>query len=167
MSEKTRIFENTKFPLDKQTVILGLSSSLLGAVAYSYIVSLSLSNFIPKVSIVAGLLGSSGIAVRDLFYEKERTDGEVTLIDILRYVLFGIIALVLGYFIVYYFVSFPAPDPHSGLIIPRETNTIFEFFKKTFTVFDIIAASLGAICTLSIPIIFGENIRKNLRKLKK
>lgn len=58
MSEKTWIFENKSFPLDKQTVILGLSSSLLGAVAYSYIVSLSY--FTPAVGIVAGLLGSSG-----------------------------------------------------------------------------------------------------------
>ena len=165
MSEKTWIFKNKSFPLDKQTIILGLSSSLLGAVAYSYIVSLN--NFTPAVGIVAGLLGSSGMAVRDLFYEKGRKYGEITLIDILRYVLFGIIALVLGYVIVYNFVSFPMPGPHAGLVIPKETNTIIEFFKKTFTVYDIIGAALGAICTLSIPMLFGENIRKKLNKLKK
>lgn len=165
MSEKTWIFKNKSNPLDKQTVIMGLSSALLGAVAYSYIVSLSY--FTPAVGIVAGLLGSSGIAVRDLFYYKVRKDGEVSIIDILRYVIFGIIALVLGYVIVYYFVGLPTPGPHSGTIVPKEAGTIFEFFKKTFTVFDIIAAAMGAICTLSIPMIFGENIRKNLRKFKK
>jgi drug/metabolite transporter (DMT)-like permease len=165
MSEKSWIFETRRFPLDMQTVILGLSSSLLGALAYSYIVSLGY--FTPAVGIVAGLLGSSGMAVRDLFYEKERKYGEITLIDILRYVLFGIIAIVLGYVIVYYFVRIPAPGPHSGLIIPREAGTIYEFFKQTLTAFDIIGAALGAICTLSIPMLFGENIRKNLNKLKK
>lgn len=165
MSEKTWIFKNKSFALEKQTVILGLSSSLLGALAYSYIVSLSY--FTPAVGIVAGLLGSSGMAVRDLFYEKERNDGNLTLTDILRYVLFGIVALVLGYVIVYYFVSLSTPGPHSGQIIPRDAGTISEFFKQTLTIFDIIGAALGAICTLSIPMLFGENIRKNLNKLKK
>jgi len=155
----------------KQTLILGLSSSLNGAAAYGYIISLDYHYFTPALGIVAGLVGGFGVAAKNLFSEKrnrihEKQDEDIPLEDIAMNVIFGTIALLLGYIIVYYFVKFPISSLHGELIRPAEHGTIYEFFKQTLALEDIIAAILGSISSLAFPILFKEKIKYLMKKLK-
>lgn len=154
----------------KQTLILGLSSSLNGGAAYGYIISLDYHYFTPALGIVAGLVGGFGVAAKNLFSEKRNRlpekQEDIPLEDIAMNVIFGTIALLLGYLIVYYFVKFPISSLHGELIRPAEHGTIFEFFKQTLALEDIIAAILGSISSFAIPILFKEKIRSLMKKLK-
>lgn len=139
----------------KQTFFLGLSSSLTGGVAYSYIVSLGY--FTPAVGIIAGLAGGFGAAAKDILYGKENYD-DIPLKTIAAHVLFGIIALFLGYIFVYHFVKLP--DIHGEFTRPVEQGrTIFDFFKETMGLPDILGAIFGSISSCAIPV--------NLTKIKK
>lgn len=140
-------FIKDAFASQKQTLILGLSGSLNGGAVYSYIASFGY--FTPAGGIVAGLVGGSGIAARDIFYRKEYGE-DIPLKDIATYVLFGIIALFLGYIFVYYFVKLPAY--HGELIRPAEYGNIYDFFIETLGLPDIFAAILGSISSSAIPI---------------
>lgn len=151
----------------KQTMILGLSSSLNGGAAYGYIVSLDYHYFTPALGIIAGLIGGMGIAARDIFSEKEKHYEEIPLKDIAINVLFGIIALFLGYLLVYYFVKLPSPGLHgTTLSLPAEQGTIAEFLKATMRIEDIIGTILGSISALALPILFKEKIRALMKSLK-
>lgn len=147
----------------KQTLILGLSGSLNGGAAYSYIVSLGY--FTPAVGIIAGLIGGFGVGTRYLFREETVTHGEdIPLKDIVLHVLFGITALFLGYVLVYYFVALPSV--HGGFIRPSEQGTIYDFFKQTMGLPDIVGATLGSISSIAIPILFKGKIRNLMKKLQ-
>lgn len=149
----------------KQTLILGLSGSLNGGAAYSYIVSLGY--FTPAVGIVAGMLAGFGVAAGELFSEKEKYDEDIPIKYIVIAILFGIIALLLGYVLVYYFVKLPSPTLHGTILsIPAEQGTIAEFFKATMKMEDIVGAMLGSISSLAIPLIFKEKFRSLMKKLK-
>lgn len=152
---------------NKQALILGLSSSLNGGAAYGYIVSQDYHYFTPALGIVAGLIGGMGIAARDLFSEKEKKYEEIPLKDIAMNVFFGIIALFLGYLLVYYFVKLPSPSQHGTTFsLPAEIGTIAEFLKATMGIEDIIGTILGSISALAFPIIFKEKIRALMKSLK-
>ncbi len=146
----------------KQTLVLGLSGSLNGGAVYSYIVSLG--HFTPAVGIIAGLVGGSGVAARDILSGKEKSD-DIPLKNLVTYILFGIAGLFLGYILVYYFVKLPTQGMHGRYILPAEQGTIYEFFNQTMGLPDIIGAILGSICSSAIPIIFKEKIRTTLKKL--
>jgi hypothetical protein len=156
----------------KQTLILGLSSSLNGGAAYGYIVSLDFHYFTPALGIVAGLIGGFGVAAKDLFFEKkggfsgEKHDEDIPLKDIAMNVLFGITALFLGYVLVYYFVKLPNPSIHGEFFIPAEQGMLYDFFAQTMKREDIFGATLGSITSLAIPIIFKYKIRTLMKKLK-
>lgn len=139
----------------KQAFFLGLSSSLTGGVAYSYIVSLGY--FTPAVGIIAGLVGGFGVAVKDILYGKGNYDN-IPLKTIAAHVLFGIMALFVGYIFVYHFVKLPYL--HGEFIRPVEQgSTIYEFFKETMGMPDILGAIFGSISSCAIPV--------NLTKFKK
>ncbi len=139
----------------RHSLVLGLSGSLIGGVAYSYIVSLG--HFTPSVGIIAGLIGGSGVAARETISEKVKYD-DIPLKDLMTYILFGVISLFLGYILVYYFVKLPA-RMHGVIILPAEQGTIYEFFKDTMGLPDIFGAILGSISSSAIPIIFKKRIR--------
>lgn len=160
-----QVESNTSGSSLKQTLILGLSGSLNGGAAYSYIVSLGY--FTPSVGIVAGMLAGFGIAAGELFSDNEKYDEDIPLKKIVIAVLFGIIALFLGYVLVYYFVKLPIPIFHGTILsIPAEEVTIAEFFKATMKIEDIIGAILGSISSLATPLIFKEKFRNLMKKLK-
>lgn len=140
-------FIKSVFTSRMQTLILGLSGALNGGAAYSYIASLGY--FTPAGGIVAGLVGGSGVAARDIFYRKEYGE-DIPLKAIATYVLFGIIALFMGYIFVYYFVKLPTY--HGDFILPAEYGTIYDFFRATMGLPDIFAAILGSISSSAIPI---------------
>lgn len=149
----------------KQTLVLGLSSSLNGGAAYGFIVSMDYHYFTPALGIVAGLLGGFGVAVKGFFSEKNYAK-DIPLKDIAISILFGIIALFLGYALVYYFVKLPSSDLHGTIFsLPFERGTIYEFFMQTMKLEDITATVLGSISSLAIPIIFKEKIRALIKKL--
>ena len=157
----------------KQTLILGVSSSLNGGAAYGYIVSLDYHYFTPALGLVAGLIGGMGIAAKYLFSgrrdkasEEGKNDENIPLKDIAMNVLFGIIALFLGYLLAYYFVKLPSPDLHgTTLSIPAEIGTIVEFLKATMGLGDIVGVILGSISALALPILFKEKIRALMKSL--
>lgn len=150
----------------KQTLILGLSSSLNGGAAYGYVASLDYHYFTPALAVIAGFIGGFGIAARDIFSEKEKHYEEIPLKDIIFNALFGIIALFLGYLLVYYFVKLPSGLHDTILILPAKLGTIAEFFKATMGIEDIIGTILGSISALALPIIFKEKIRALMKSLK-
>lgn len=148
----------------KQTLILGLSSSLTAGAAYSYIVSLDIRYFIPALGIFAGLIGGVGIATRDILSEKEDFK-DIPLKDLAVYIAFGILGLFLGYIFVYYFVKLPLPpSPHGESVVTP--GTIFDFFKNAMGVPDILGALFGSICSVAFPILFKEKIKVLINKLK-
>lgn len=159
---------------NKQTLILGLSSALNGGAAYGYIVSLDYHYFTPALGIVAGLIGGIGIAAKYLFSgrrdrasEDGKNDENIPLKDIAMNVLFGIIALFLGYLLIYYFVRLPTSSfIGTILILPSEQGTIPEFLQATMGMEDIIGAILGSISSLALPMLFGEKIRTLMKALK-
>ena len=159
---------------NKQALILGLSSSLNGGAAYGYIVSLDYHYFTPALGIVAGLIGGIGIAAKYLFSgrrdrasEKGKNDENIPLKDIGMNVLFGIIALFLGYLLVYYFVELPTSSfIGTILILPAKQGTIAEFLKATMGMEDIIGAILGSISSLALPMLFREKIMALMKALK-
>lgn len=158
---------------NKQALILGLSSSLNGGAAYGYIVSLDYHYFTPALGIVAGLIGGIGIAAKYLFSgrdrasEKGKNDENIPLKDIAMNVLFGIIALFLGYVLIYYFVRLPTSSfIGTILILPAKQGTIAEFLQATMGMEDIIGAILGSISSLALPMLFGEKIRTLMKALK-
>ncbi len=152
---------------NKQALILGLSSSLNGGAAYGYIVSLDYHYFIPALGVIAGFIGGIGIAARDIVSDKEKYYEEIPLKDIILNALFGIIALFLGYLLVYYFVKLPSPSQHgTTLSFPAELGTIVEFLKATMGLGDIAGAILGSISSLALPILFKEKIRALMKSLK-
>ncbi|MDO9098700.1 MAG: hypothetical protein Q7U60_11350 [Candidatus Methanoperedens sp.] len=151
----------------KQTLILGLSSSLNGGAAYGYIVSLDYHYFTPELAVIAGFIGGFGIAARDIFSEKEKNYEDIPLKDIVLNVLFGVIAMFLGYLLVYYFVKLPSSGLHgTTLSLPAELGTIVEFLKATMGVENIIGAILGSISALALPMLFREKIRALMKALK-
>lgn len=165
----TKIIKTIKSAISssKQTLILGLSSSLNGGAAYGYIVSLDYHYFTPALAVIAGFIGGIGIAARDMLSEKEKHYEEIPLKDIVLNALFGIIALFLGYLIVYYFVKLPSSGQHgTTLSLPAELGTIIEFLKATMGWGDIAGAILGSISSLALPIIFKEKIRSLMKSLK-
>ncbi len=159
---------------NKQALILGLSSSLNGGAAYGYIVSLDYHYFTPALGIVAGLIGGIGIAAKYLFSgkryrasEKGKNDENIPLKDIAMNVLFGIIALFLGYVFIYYFVELPTSSfIGTILILPAKQGTIAEFLQATMGMEDIIGAILGAISSLALPMLLREKIRTLMKALK-
>lgn len=147
----------------KQTLILGLSSSLAAGAAYSYIISVDIRYFIPALGIFAGLIGSMGIAARDILSEKEDFK-DIPLKDLVVYVAFGVMGLFLGYIFVYYFVDLPLPsNPHGE---SAAEFTISDFFKNAMGALDILGALFGSICSAALPILFKEKIKELVNKLK-
>lgn len=151
----------------KQTLVLGISSSLNGGAAYGYIVSLDYHYFTPALAVIAGFIGGVGIAAREILSEKENNYEDIPLKNILLNALFGIIAMFLGYLLVYYFVELPSPDQHGTILsLPAELGTTADFLKATMGMEDIIGAILGSITSLALPIIFREKIRSLMKTLK-
>lgn len=149
----------------KQTVLLGLSSSVTGGVVYSYIISLDPSYFAPALGVIAGLFGSLGIAAKSIF-SGEKIYDEIPLSKLASHIVFGIIALVFGYIFVFYFVQLPNPALHDALLRPVEQGSIDIFLMQTMGVPDILGAILGALCSAAIPMIFKEKIMVLIEKLK-
>ncbi|MCZ7381309.1 MAG: hypothetical protein O8C64_07035 [Candidatus Methanoperedens sp.] len=150
------------------SLILGLSGSLNGGVAYSYIISLDYHYFTPADGIIAGLIGGFGVGAKNLFSrsisENENYNEDIPLRNIGEHILFGLIALFLGYIFVFYFVKIPAP--HGEILPPSEEGiSLYDFLKQTLGIPDIAGAVLGSICSLA-PLIFKQRIRALMRKLK-
>lgn len=122
--------------------------------AYSYIISIDIRYFTPALGIVAGLLGGLGIVARDVFSEKERFD-DIPLKDLATYVLFGILALILGYILVYYFV----PVQHGK-------GTLYEFLKINLGLLDVVGSALGSSSSSAIPVILAHKFRTLIKKLR-
>ena len=149
----------------KQTVLLGLSSSVTGGLVYSYIISFDASYFSPALGVVVGLFGGLGIAAKSIF-SSEKIYDEIPLNKLVTHILFGIMALVFGYILVFYFIKLPVPTMHDTLLRPVELGTIDNFFRQTLGLPDIIGAMLGALCSAAIPMIFKEKIMVLVDKLK-
>ena len=151
------------------SLILGLSGSLNGGVAYSFIISLDYHYFTPADGIIAGLIGGLGVGAKNLFSEslpvnEKHNDEDIPLTEIGEHVLFGIIALFLGYIFVFYFVKLPSI--HGELFPPSEQGiSLYEFFKQTLGLPDIVGVVLGSISSLA-PLIFKHRIRALMRRLK-
>ncbi len=149
------------------SLILGLSSSLNGGVAYSYIISLDYHYFTPADGIIAGLIGGFGVGAKNLFSkslpENEKHNEEIPLITIGEHVLFGMIALFLGYIFVFYLVKLPST--HGELLPPSEQGiSLYEFFKQTLGLPDIAGAVLGSISSMA-PLVFKHRIRALIGRL--
>ncbi len=149
-------------------LILGLSGSLNGGVAYSYIISLDYHYFTPADGIIAGLIGGLGVGAKNIFPENlpenEEHDDDIPLTVIGEHILFGIIALFLGYVFVFHFVKLPSI--HGELSPPSEQGiTFYDFFMQTLGLPDIIGVALGSISSLA-PLIFKHRIRALMRRLK-
>ena len=149
----------------KQTVLLGLSSSVTGGLVYSYIISLDPSYFAPALGVIAGLLGGLGIAAKTTF-SGEKIYDEIPLSKLVSHIVFGIMALVFGYIIVFYFVEMPVPTMHDTLLRPVEQVPLDNFFMQTLGLPDIMTAILGALSSAAIPMIFKEKIMVLVEKLK-
>ena len=150
------------------SLILGLSSSLNGGVAYSYIISLDYRYFTPADGIIAGLIGGFGVGAKKLFSdslpENKKHNEDIPLTEIGEHILFGMIALFLGYIFVFYFVKLPSPH---GEFLPASEQgiSLYEFIKQTLGMPDITGAVLGSISSLA-PLIFKHRIQALMRKLK-
>lgn len=107
---------------------------------------------------MAGLLGGLGIVARDIFSEKEKFE-DIPLKDLATYVLFGIVALLLGYVLVYYFVA-----PGTGLHGRQES--VYQFFKANLGLFDIAGAVLGSSTSSAIPVILAHRLRALIEKFR-
>lgn len=149
----------------RHTMLLGLSSSVTGGLAYSYIISLDPSYFAPALGIVAGLLGSMGIATESIFSSKNVCN-DIPLSKLATHIVFGIMALVFGYILVFYFVQLPNPALHDALLRPVDQGTLDVFLMQTMGIPDILGAILGALCSAAIPMIFKEKIMVLIEKLK-
>lgn len=150
------------------SLILGLSGSLNGGVAYSFIISLDYRYFTPADGIIAGFIGGFGFGAKNLFSrsisDNEKYDEDIPLKTIGGHILFGLIALFLGYIFVFYFVKIPSL--HGEVLPPsQEGISLYEFLKQTLGIPDIAGAVLGSICSLA-PLIFKQRIRALMRKLK-
>ena len=161
------------FSANKHTLVLGLSSSLNGGAAYGYIASLDYHYFTPALGVVAGLIGGLGIAAKDIFsgnnatVENEKHPEDIPLKYIPMNITFGILALILGYLLVYYFVKIPIQSTHGTIIsFPVESGDISDFFKGAMRLEDIVAATLGAVSSLALPILLKKKIRALMQKLK-
>jgi hypothetical protein len=148
------------------SLILGLSGSLNGGVAYSYIISLNYHYFTPADGIVAGLIGGFGVGAKNLFSisksESEKYSEDIPLKNIGEHILFGLIALFLGYIFVFYFVKLPSL--HGEILpLPEQGISLYDFIKQTLGLPDIAGAVLGSICSLA-PLVFKQRIRALLFK---
>lgn len=157
----------------RQSLVLGLSSSLNGGAVYGYIVSVDYHYFTPALGIVAGLIGGLGIATKDIFsdnnrfLEKNNHHKDIPLEDIGMNIAFGIVALILGYIIVYYFAKIPIQSIHGTIYsIPVEQGNIYDFLKVTLRFEDVVATILGAISSLALPLLLKKKIRALMQKLK-
>lgn len=155
----------------KQSLVLGLSSSLNGGAVYGYIVSLDYHYFTPALGIVAGLIGGLGIAAKDIFSDNNRSHEnhhkDIPLEDIGMNIAFGIVALILGYIIVYYFAKIPIQSIHGTVYsIPVEQGNIYDFLKVTLRFEDVVATILGAISSLALPLLLKKKVRALMQKLK-
>lgn len=155
----------------KRTMLLGISSSLMGGLVYSCIISLDPSYFAPALGVIAGLLGGLGIAAKTTFSGEQIYD-EIPLNKLAYHIVFGIITLVLGYVIIFYFVQLPVSGLHDTQTLQRPmdmesgTLTLNNFFMQTLGLPDIMAAILGALSSAAIPMIFKEKIMILVEKLK-
>ena len=149
----------------KLTVLLGISSSVTGGLVYSYIISLDPSCFTPALGVLAGLLGGLGIAAKSIF-SSEKIYDEIPLNKLAAHTLFGIMALVFGYVLVFYFIKLPVPEMHDTLLRPVELGTIGNFFRQTLGLPDIMGAILGALSSAAIPMIFKKKIMVLVYKFK-
>ena len=155
----------------KQTVLLGLSSSVTGGLVYSYIISIDPSYFAPALGVVVGLVGGLGIAAKSIF-SGEKIHDEIPLNKLATHILFGIMALVFGYVIVFYFVQLPVLGMHDTQTLQRPvdmengTLTLDNFLMTTLGLPDIVAAILGALSSAAIPMIFKKKIMVLVDKLK-
>jgi hypothetical protein len=151
------------------SLILGLSGSLNGGVAYSFIISLDYNYFTPADGIIAGLIGGLGVGAKNIFSktisENEKYNEDIPLKTIGEHILFGLIALFLGYIFVFYFVKLPSP--HGEILPPSEQGlSLYGFVKQTLGIPDIAGAVLGSICSLA-PLIFKQRIRELMRKINR
>jgi len=151
------------------SLILGLSGSLNGGVAYSFIISLDYQYFTPADGIIAGLIGGLGVGAKNIFSktisENEKYNEDIPLKTIGEHILFGLIALFLGYIFVFYFVKLPSP--HGEILPPSEQGiSLYGFLKQTLGIPDIAGAVLGSICSLA-PLIFKQRIRALMRKINR
>ena len=148
------------------SLIIGLSGSLNGGVAYSYIISLDFQYFTPAAGIISGLIGGFGVGAKNIFSrsisENENYYEDIPLKNIGEHILFGLIALFLGYIFVFYFVKLPSP--HGELLPPSGQGiSLYEFLKQTLGLPDIAGAVLGSICSLA-PLVFKQRIRGLMRR---
>ncbi|MCZ7385546.1 MAG: hypothetical protein O8C63_12480 [Candidatus Methanoperedens sp.] len=170
VAEKSYFTRSTRFIKSiGSSLILGLSGSLNGGVAYSYIISLDYQYFTPADGIIAGLIGGLGVGAKNIFSksisENENYNEDIPLKNIGEHILFGLIALVLGYIFVFYFVKLPSP--HGEIIPPSEQGiSLYGFLKQTLGIPDIAGAVLGSICSLA-PLIFKQRIRALMKKINR
>ncbi len=170
IAENSYITRSTRFIKSiGSSLILGLSGSLNGGFAYSFIISLDYQYFTPADGIIAGLIGGLGVGAKDIFSksisENENYNEDIPLKNIGEHILFGLIALFLGYIFVFYFVKLPSP--HGEILPPSEQGiSLYDFFKQTLGMPDIAGAVLGSICSLA-PLVFKQRIRALMRKINR
>jgi len=89
--------DTTRLPI----IILGI---VAGGMIYGG-VSVLAGYFAPVTAMIAGFLGGSGLAIYDRRLDAGGTD--VSVVTLVLYCLCGIIALVIGYYIIYNFAEIP------------------------------------------------------------
>jgi len=89
---------------DKARLPIILMGIVAGGMIYGG-VSVLAGYFAPVTAMIAGFLGGSGLAVYDRRLDAGNTD--VSVATLIWYCLCGIIALIIGYYIIYNFVEIP------------------------------------------------------------